>query len=735
MKALLFRKIVLDGVNYYQIFKEDDNFKLNPQIGSYSERLTKDYFYVEKDSDIKVPDESLFNIYCDEGNELKVVDSFELYDKVSKAFNNIYHYFNGERKSQVEVLNGVKKTILAQDICVKALISQLYTNQDVVSSNLPIDLKEKQKNNILFSGMAGSGKKSIVEALEREIDIPYADVYVKPDIKETIEDIIKQLIDRSKDDKEASHGVVFIRDNFNDLSQVMGQSFFNMMKFLTSQGPINFHGNVIDFRTVTFVILLDEYLYPDEEEIRNFQAVTNCICRIKTKPLSVKDKYFILSSVNGRLNQYEKFLNEHGKKLIIDDLSLIAIISKCEEIDPFMNAVNTVIDWIFRIGIAGGIDDIYIDAQMVNKIIPMIEGLSQESYEDTASDVEEFWFEKKIDEIVAKTKEYVLGQDENLRMLAHQYIENLRWANKDDVENPKDYIKNILIRGNTGTGKSFISRIMLPLLGVPYVIADATEYTEAGYIGKDVTDMLVDLYHAANDDLEKAERGVLAIDEVDKIAAKAGHGRDVNGQAVQEALYKIAEGTVVRINVGNRMNEIPVYFDTSRLTIVISGAFEGIENIRDERIGKRQAGFGCQDTTGKDTSITTEDYVSYGITAQFMRRVKNVIELNDISKEQLITIMKESKSSALKVTQDTARDEGIEIEYTDDFYEILAEKAMQMKQGVSGIEKVLIKVLKSINYYNIRASEVEKIVLNGEVINDPNKLIIVPRGKELVKKI
>lgn len=734
MRAVLFRKVIVDGVNYYQIFKEDDSFDNNLMFADYSKRSSSDYFYIDKDSDIVIPDESLLNIYCDDGDKLKVVDDFPMYDKISHAFNDKYHYFLEEKKPIKDILDNVRNNILFQDTCIKNLVEQIYLNQAIVNSNLPPELKQSQKNNILFCGKKGSGKKTIINSLEKELNIPYADIKIGPDIKDTLERIIKELLEKSKNGEEASHGIVFIHDNYNDLYELADDGLYDMINFLTSQSVINYHGETIDFRTITFVILYDEYLSPNMEEEYKFQEAANCTCRINTRELSVKDKYLILFSENGRLTQYQNFLKQYGKKIYVDKKSLIKIISRCALIDPNMNTLNVVIDGIVKINMLNGIDDVYIDERIVKKILPMLEVKKNNSQNNVESE-EEYWFEKKVDEIVEKTKEYVVGQDNNVKKLVHQLVKNIIWANKEDIDNPKDYIKNVLIRGNTGTGKTFIMSVLLKYLGVPYYIADATEYTEAGYVGKDVEDMLVGLYHAAGDDLEKAERGVLVIDEIDKKASRGSSGRDVSGGSVQEALYKFAEGTIIRINVGSKMNEVPIYFNTSRLTIVLEGAFEGIEAIRNERIGKRKTGFGSQDTKDKDLSITTEDYNNYGMNSQFMRRVKLIIELDDIFKEQLIDIMKHSKTSALEVERLSLAEQGIVVEYTDDFYDALADKALSMQQGVSGIEKALLNVYQSINIQNIRASEVEKIILSSEVINNPEKVILIPRQKQKVKRL
>ena len=738
MRALLFRKIVVEGVNYYQLFDYVTDFTADEEYGDYSSRATHDYFYFDQDSDVVIPDASLLNIYCDsDDNTLKVVDNSDLYDEISRKFNDKFHYFDDDIKVDY-IIDSVCDKVQFQNAAVANLVEQIYLNKAIVESELPEEIKMGQKNNILFYGNVGSGKNTVINALKEEIDIPYADVKLSTDVDETLEKIMNQLIENSNSDEEASHGVVFIRDNFNDLIYELGEEAYDCINFITTQGVTEYNGHVIDFRTVTFVVLKNEYYNTKDSDMLEFECAANCTCRIKTRDYSPADKYEILFGENGRLYQYEKFLKAKGKKLIVDEMSLRNIITLCSTVDPNMIFLNGLIDAIIKLSITNGVKDVRIDDKTVEMVMeqllpalsthPAVKANSTIRKEEK-NDEEDFWFEKKVDAIVDEVKKYVVGQDEAVRLIVHQLVKNIHWANKKDVENPKDYIKNILIRGNPGTGKTFITGLILKNLGVPYYVADATEYTEAGYVGKDVDDMLVGLYHAAGDNLAKAQTGIIDIDEIDKIARKGGVGRDVGGSGVQEALYKFAEGTTIRINVGTRMNEQPIYFDTSRLTVICSGAFEGIEKLRDERVGKKKVGFGNQDVKKSDAAIADVDYINYGMNSQFMRRVKQVIELKDVSKEQFIDIMKTSKSSALRVEQETLREQGIEVEYTEDFYSALADKALLMKQGVTGIEKALLKVFQSINIQDIRSSKIKKIILSADVIKDPDKVVLIERDK------
>lgn len=728
MRALLFRRIVVDGINYYQLFKDDLYFRQTETFGDYYNRDSYDYFYIDKDSDITVPDESYLNIYYDDGNRLKSVDDFELYDKVSRALNDKFHYFSGEKKVPEDIIKNVKKEVLFQDECVKELVEQLYLNQTIVCSNLPIELKMSQKNNILFHGRVGSGKNKIINEIEKNIDIPYSDIVIDQDNKDTLEAIIKGLFDKAKREEDASHGIVFIHDTY------IGSKIYEAIKFLNSQGLIDYNGKLIDFRTITFVILLDEYDNTNIEDIQKFQDMINCTCRISTRDLSLQDKYVFLFSKKGRLRQYMEFFKQQGKKLTVDPETLVEIINRCASLNPSMEVLNSMIDVIIKYSIKRKINDVHIDKKLLNEIMSIFDINTPEIEQKEEKD--KYWFERKVDKIVEKTKEFVVGQDDSVRLLAYQLLNNICNANKEDKENPKDYINNILIRGNTGTGKSFILGTVLKQFDVPYHIVDATKYTEAGYAGEDVENMLIGLIRAAGGDIEKAQRGILAIDEIDKRASIAGEREHDIGGGVQEALYKLAEGSKITVNLGDHVNKNLVSFDTSRLTVICAGAFENIEEIRDSRLGLKNMGFERRKAEEQKLELIDKDYINYGMKAQFMRRLMQIVELKDYDKERLIDIMKESKSSALKVQQeDLLENQGIELEYTDDFYEAIAEEALLMKEGVSGIKKTLIKVLNGIGNYNIRASETSKIILSGETVHDPTKVILVPRGKRKTKKM
>ena len=745
MYALLFRKLEIDGVNYYQLYGDNSDFKPDDSFADYDNRATKDYFYLDGDSDIELEEPTLLNIYYDVDGKLTVLNDPTLFEKVFNEFKDKFNIVIREIKPVEEVVENVEKKILFQREAIGDLVQQIYLNQGIMASDLPVDLKLKLKNNILFHGVLGSGKKSIVDALEKELNIPYADVTITPNLKDTLEDIIKQLLSRSHNSKEASHGVVFIHDNFAKLTEVLGDNVYTAPSFYTDKGLIEYNGNIIDFRTLSFVILLDERVdYPLEmDDIDSVMTMADCTFKISTRILSDEEKYKVLLSNYGRLSLYKKFLNEYGFNMVIEEDSLKKIISECSKVDPGMNVLNSVIDGIMKENLLFGIHDVHIDEEAIEPFLPAIESFS-DNYEPkrvTVSDEPNKSSTESNDEIVHKafddelekisniiTRD-VIGQDKQVKSILYTILENRRMINKSGLDNPKKYMTNILLRGESGSGKTMIIEKITNLLNIPTFIADSTQYTETGWAGESVTDMLVGLYAAAGGDLEAAQKGILFIDEVDKKATTDSHGGPSRG-AVLDNLLKSIEGAKVAINVGSKLQEEKIMFDTSKLTVICSGAFEGIEEYRDKRIGKKKAGFDREIKQGVEKGVTTEDYIAFGMNKQFMSRLPKVIELNKSTKESLIKIMKESESSKLKIEKFKLEDRGIEIEYTEDFYEGLAEVALKKKTGARGIEQALSNVLESINIESIKGSEISKIILNKEVIDNPEKVILVERNKQ-----
>ena len=740
MRKVLFRKLVIDGVNYYQIYKVEDNFELNDDFADFSHRTEKDFFYLEND---EIDESFLYSMFYDNNGEFEglTFDDRELFIKVFNAFKDKFQDIVGnlvvkEIKSIDEIVDKVDEKILFQKENVRRLVSQIYQNQEILASNLPDEVKIKLKSNILFHGMVGTGKNTIVDILEDELGIPYADVKITTDLRELAENIVRQLLSKSKNQEEATNGIVFVRDNFDEIINIFDgdeEKAYMTVDYLTRIGKVRLNDNLIDFSKLTFVVLLNRGdMIIDQDDLMDTMSIMGCFHETSTDPLTVNQKYLVLLKDNGRINIYKKFLDSVGIKFIVEDKALKKLIKYCTKREPGMKFLNSAIDVIIKKGLKEDADEICIDIDNVNSLI---ESLSYDDYdeEDLVKEDKEEKLTKK--EIYNKVIETVVGQDEHVKRNLYTIMENQRMANDMTLENPKKYIDNILIRGESGSGKTLIIETISKLLNIPFYSADATQFTEAGYKGADVEDMLVGLLHNAGDDKEKAQKGILDIDEIDK---KAGYGNnDVSRGAVQNGLLKIVEGSIIPINVGNRLNPEIIDFDTSRLTIIGKGAFEGIENLRDDRIRKATGhtlGFNNEEKNDfVDKELTDDDFVKYGMQRQFMARLPIKIELNKNSVDTLKEIMLKSKISALKIQKYKLESHGIEVEYTSDFYDELAKYAYNMKIGARGIEKAIQKVLTSIHIEDIEPGEVSKIIFTGEVVSDPSKIVIIKRENETQK--
>ncbi len=758
MRCLLFRRIPYAGKNYYQLYKLEENF--NPEDTSiFGKGGDSDYLYVEISKDSIFDEKEMYAIFEENSGNLSLVEDQKLYRHLLEEASKIYHDLKSQIKKKdnekiLSIIKAVNGEISSQVGPVKKLLDRLFYNQDIMNDPLPLDSKIVQKSNIFFYGLLGSGKKTIARIIENNLDIPYADVTVSDNISETVENIIKQLLSRSIDSNEASRGVVFVQDNYRCLDND-DKERFEVVKALTGIGQVRYGDKVIDFRTITFVFLYD--VMPntyDYDTVMRDCANLKCDCMISTNLLNEREKIALLLGKKGRIYQHDKRLKLYGKTLTISVDDLKYLIACCNRINPSVDFLNYAIEMIIKKQIHDRICDVEITREAINEYMDIYE---------TNEEVEEEHIEvipknKGTNYDLQKTyetiRQAVVGQDKQIQNILTTIDDNLTVANDPKNHDPRPCIRNIVILGESGGGKTFIITNIAKQLHIPYYIADATEYTEGGYVGRDVKEMLLDLYHNANDNLEAAERGLLIIDEIDKKADNSESSKgDVSRGAVLYSLLKYSDGTKVKLELRPKGmpfdlgNPEEIYFDTSRLTIICLGAFEGIEEYRDQRLrkakGVAKTGFG--DPTEKserkiskiEEDVTDKDLVSFGIRKQFVVRFPVVIKLNKNTKESLKNIMYYSTHSALRNCEYILNKHGIEVEYMDTFIDRLAEYAISLNDGVRGIEKVLQYILTGIPIFDVYLSDTAKIIFNPECIDDPEKIILIPRdekGKQMIKK-
>lgn len=744
MKCYLFRRMEIDGKNYYQFFNYDENFIVTSEYADAASRNTKEFFYIEDNGDFNLNEDNLYMLFEEKNNHLDILTDIDIFIDVLEKFQEKYHDFelNVMRLKPIEeVLKIINKRILFQDENILDLLKRIYMNQAILKSNLPLDIKIKQKSNILFHGPIGNGKKTVINLLRENLPIPFAEVSISPQINDTLQSICRQLTCNGETSEEASTGIVVIRDNFDDLSEFV-EDEYEPIRYLSNIESITYNGININLKTVTFIVLFDEYKnytlnMNDVFEILNLMGFDY---EVTLDTLSSDQKRQVLMHKYGRIHQYEEFLKSCNRSFKVDRKILDKIIKECSKFDDGMNALNLAIDTIVKKSFLNGVSDVIINEKEVDDLLKSIL-----YYEDVHEEKKEIKPNKKIvientlSDLVSKVCEKVVGQDEHVKRILYTIIENRRMASKNDLDEPKQYINNILIRGESGGGKTLICNTIAKLLNIPIFIADATQYTESGYVGADITDMLAELYHASGNNLEEAQKGILVIDEIDKKAGGSGRD-DISRGAVQNGLLKIIEGAKIPVNVGNKNFPQIILFDTSRLTIICQGAFEDIEMYQEERIRKSNSsgkvGFGSRkEDIFVEKGLIDKDYVKFGMQHQLMARLPIIINLNKNTVESLRRIMENSSISPLKIEKIKLEECGFEVEYTTDFYDELSKYALMLGDGARGISKALQKVLTSIHVEDLEPEKVEKIIFNGQVVHEPSAIILVPKAKENVKQM
>ena len=344
--------------------------------------------------------------------------------------------------------------------------------------------------------------------------------------------------------------------------------------------------------------------------------------------------------------------------------------------------------------------------------------------------------------------QYVIGQEnakKSLSVAVYNHYKRVKSGHKvEDVELQKS---NIVLIGPTGVGKTLLAQTLARILNVPFAIADATSLTEAGYVGEDVENILLKLIQAADYDLEKAEKGIVYIDEIDKIARKTDNPsitRDVSGEGVQQALLKILEGTVASVPPqGGRKHPHQEFMqiDTTDILFICGGAFDGLEKLIQNRIGNKGIGFGADVMSADDKNlgavlkqVLPQDLLKFGLIPEFVGRIPVIATLDQLDSKAFVRILKEPKNALVKQYQKIFELDGVSLEFKDSCLESIAEEAMKRNTGARGLRAILEEILLEVMFELPSRDDIMRCVITKEVVLNNETPILVTRDKRKKKE-
>ncbi len=741
MKTLLFHKMIINNKVYYQCVFVVDTFIKSSKFDPFELRKQSDKgdFYMEIDDKDLDPD-VLHKIYR-EGKYLEeVVEEQELL--------HVADLFDSEMQRQLNIKGDVRSLtpykyqdsyakllgndVFYQDEVVNEVMRQILLNGYIARSEMTDQQKMDNHENIVLYGPHSSGKRTLMDALVKHLNVPVAKTFVQVDPQIMMHSIARSLA--ACNSKDFKRGVVILNTDNLDILNSIG--FLNSL----SGNDVIYHDYEhdihIDFRDLTFIINVDydEELGDTRDEIDALIENTNFTCSIEMNPLTIEQQVdIILRNKHSYLYLYRQIAKNYGKQILISEQALTNLVIYANENGYGLQEVQVAIaDLIKEQLIDRNKPDIRLDNRMVEYFKENIVNIVSE-----AAKPQNKTFQARVEEMTQQITKQVRCQDKQIRRIVRQILRNQRYIEKPGKTGNRK--KNILLRGDSGCGKTFIMKCIKELIGVPMVLTDATKYTEEGYIGRSVSHILELLIKEAGGNIELAQHGIVYIDEIDKKGEKGGDNGSsgISREAVQNSLLTMLEGEKVEVNLGTISEPNNVTFDTKDLTFISGGAFEGIEKLRDARVRKERGaaiGFGNQKEVNPTTkAVSIDDYVAFGMSRQFIARHVNRVTLNKLKENDIRDIIVNSQSSAVKQLIESYEEEGLKVEFTEDFIDEFAKRVFLLKAGARGIDEATAELSDNLGLDDIDTKVYGKVIINKDCLDNPSALQLIERKKRKIK--